>query len=74
MEPGFSSFTLIVPSDLHREIKLQAESEDKSMKEWVIVACRLLLRISDKSRRDLNNQHLPAGVVAVSPTSPPAAR
>lgn len=39
------------PANLKREVKLQAVSEDKSVKQWVIEALTYKLKVSDKSRR-----------------------
>lgn len=39
-----------VPKELMRQVKLQAASEDRTMKKWIIEALKEKLRKSDKTR------------------------
>jgi hypothetical protein len=47
-----STIYVIVSDDLARDVKLQATSEDKSIKQWVVEAIQVKLKTSDPSRRD----------------------
>jgi hypothetical protein len=40
-----------LPKHLHRDIRLQAISEDKTLKQWVIEALEEKLKHSDMTRR-----------------------
>jgi hypothetical protein len=43
---------VVIPEELANELKLQATSEDKSIKKWVVEAIQEKLKVSDPSRRD----------------------
>ena len=67
MEQRYQNVYIQMPVELHREVRAQATAEDMSMKDWVSVACRLLLRISNKSRREISSQLLLGDEAEASP-------
>jgi predicted HicB family RNase H-like nuclease len=55
--PWQQRFLFDMSKELHRTVKLQATSEDMSMKQWITIAIHEKLDRSDTTRRDVNSLH-----------------